>query len=150
MSSMLRDVSGYGTATRAQALNRKDFSGKTGTTNDNVDAWFCGYTSSIVGVAWIGHDQPRSLGTNETGAVAALPIWLSFMQRLVKTLPESVSEPPAGVVPVRINEATGLRDDSSAVVDWFYAESVPRARDDALAPAAPTGRSAQDVRNQLF
>ena len=150
MSSMLRDVIGYGTATRAQALNRKDFSGKTGTTNDNVDAWFCGYTSSIVGVAWIGHDQPRSLGTNETGAVAALPIWLSFMQRLVKTLPESVSEPPAGVVPVRINEATGLRDDSSAVVDWFYAESVPRPRDDALAPAAPTGRSAQDVRNQLF
>ena len=150
MTSMLRDVIASGTATRAQALNRKDLSGKTGTTNENVDAWFCGYNASIVGVAWIGYDQPRTLGTNESGAVAALPIWMAFMQKTLQGVAEATVEPPPGVVQLRVNEATGLRDESSVVVDWFYAEAVPRPREDALAPATTTGKSAQDVRNQLF
>ena len=149
MTTLLKDVVAIGTATRAQSLGRKDIAGKTGTTNENVDAWFCGYTSSIVGIAWIGFDQPRTLGTNETGAVAALPIWMSFMQRALKGVPEKPLEPPPGVVQVRINDATGLRDDSSPLTDWFFAESVPRGRDDTLTPAA-TGKTAQDVRNQLF
>ena len=149
MSTMLRDVVAYGTATRAQSLGRKDIAGKTGTTNENVDAWFCGYTPAIVGIAWIGYDQPRTLGTNETGAVAALPIWITFMQRALKGVPERPPEVPSGVVQVRINETTGLRDDSSSLTDWFFAESVPRAREDSLTPSTG-GRSAQDVRNQLF
>ncbi len=149
MTTLLKDVVAIGTATRAQSLGRKDIAGKTGTTNENVDAWFCGYTSSIVGIAWIGFDQPRTLGTNETGAVAALPIWMSFMQRALKGVPEKPLEPPPGVVQVRINDATGLRDDASPLTDWFFAESVPRGRDDTLTPAA-TGKTAQDVRNQLF
>jgi len=149
MSTMLRDVVAYGTATRAQSLGRKDIAGKTGTTNENVDAWFCGYTPAIVGIAWIGYDQPRTLGTNETGAVAALPIWITFMQRALKGVPERPPEVPSGVVQVRINETTGLRDDSSSLTDWFFAESVPRAREDSLTPST-AGRSAQDVRNQLF
>jgi penicillin-binding protein 1A len=149
MSTMLRDVVAYGTATRAQSLGRKDVAGKTGTTNENVDAWFCGYTPAIVGIAWIGYDQPRTLGTNETGAVAALPIWITFMQRALKGVPERPPEVPSGVVQVRINETTGLRDDSSSLTDWFFAESVPRAREDSLTPSTG-GRSAQDVRNQLF
>ncbi|MEO8487932.1 MAG: penicillin-binding protein 1A [Betaproteobacteria bacterium] len=149
MTSLLRDVVAYGTATRALSLGRKDLAGKTGTTNENVDAWFCGFTPSIVGVAWIGFDQPRTLGTNETGSVAALPIWISFMQRALKGVPERPLVTPPGVVQVRINDATGLRDDASGTSDWFYAEAVPRLRDDTLMPSTP-GRSAQDVRNQIF
>ena len=149
MTTMLRDVVAYGTATRAQSLGRKDIAGKTGTTNENVDAWFCGYTPFIVGIAWIGHDQPRTLGTNETGAVAALPIWISFMQSALKGQREQPIDVPPGVVQVRINDATGLRDDASTLLDWFFAESVPRPREDSLTPS-PGGRSAQDVRNQLF
>jgi penicillin-binding protein 1A len=149
MSTLLRDVVTMGTATRALALNRKDVMGKTGTTNENVDAWFCGFTPAIVGVSWIGFDQPRSLGANETGSVAALPIWMSFMQRALKGVPEQPVETPPGVVQVRINDATGLRDDASTTSDWFYAETVPRVRDDTFAPVQP-GRTAQDVRNQIF
>jgi len=149
MTTMLRDVVAYGTATRAQSLGRKDVAGKTGTTNENVDAWFCGYTPFIVGVAWIGHDQPRTLGTNETGAVAALPMWITFMQRALKGQREQPVDVPPGVVQVRINDATGLRDDTSTLSDWFFAESVPRPREDSFTPP-PGGRSAQDVRNQLF
>ena len=149
MTSLLRDVVAYGTATRAQSLGRKDIAGKTGTTNENVDAWFCGFTPSLVGIAWIGFDQPRTLGANETGAVAALPIWITFMQRALKGQPEKANETPQGVVQVRINPDTGLRDDASTLSDWFYAEAVPRPRDDTfVSPNA--GRSAQDVRNQLF
>ena len=70
------------------SLGRKDLAGKTGTTNENVDAWFCGFNASIVGVAWIGFDQPKTLGANETGGVAALPIWISFMQKALKGVPE--------------------------------------------------------------
>jgi penicillin-binding protein 1A len=149
MTTLLKDVVAIGTATRAQSLGRKDIAGKTGTTNENVDAWFCGYTSAIVGIAWIGFDQPRTLGANETGGVAALPIWITFMQRALKGQPEKPLEPPPGVVQVRINEATGLRDDTSPLTDWFFAESVPRGRDDTLTPSTG-GKAAQDVRNQLF
>jgi len=150
MTTLLRDVVNYGTATRALSLGRKDLAGKTGTTNENVDAWFCGYTQSLVGIAWIGFDQPRTLGSNETGAVAALPIWITFMQRALKGVPEKPIEKPDGVVQVRINEATGLRDDTSATSDWFYAEAVPRQADVALVPVPQSGRTVQDVRNQLF
>ena len=149
MTTLLRDVVAYGTATRAQSLGRKDIAGKTGTTNENVDAWFCGYTPFMVGIAWIGFDQPRTLGNNETGAVAALPIWIAFMQRALKGQPERPIETPAGVVQVRINDATGLRDDGGTVSDWFYAEAMPRLRDDTFTPPN-AGRSAQDVRKKLF
>jgi penicillin-binding protein 1A len=152
MTSLLRDVITMGTATRAQALGRKDLAGKTGTTNDNVDAWFCGYNAHQVGVAWIGYDQPKSLGTNETGGVAALPIWISYMQRALKGLPERPPAVPEGVLSVRINAETGLKDEGSAVSDYFYAEFPPRSGGDALAPsaAAPAGQKSPDVRDQLF
>jgi penicillin-binding protein 1A len=150
MTSMLKDVVAYGTATRAQSLGRRDIAGKTGTTNENVDAWFAGYTPRLVGIAWIGHDQPKPLGTNETGAVAALPIWIAFMQRALKGQPEVSPEPPEGMVSLRINADTGLRDDAGSVSEWFYGEYVPR-REEALTPSpTPGGRSTQDVRNQLF
>ena len=155
MTTLLRDVINMGTATRALELKRKDLAGKTGTTNDNVDAWFCGFNASQVGIAWIGFDQPRTLGTNETGSAAALPIWISYMQRALKGVPEEVRDAPPGVVSVRINPETGLRDDSSRYSDWFLAEFMPRLSQDALAPAVMPGSAAsatpaRDVRDQLF
>jgi len=150
MTTMLRDVITAGTATRALSLKRRDLAGKTGTTNEYVDAWFCGYNADLVGVAWIGFDQPKSLGSNETGAVAALPIWITFMQSALKGMPETPLVPPAGVVQVRVNEATGLKDDAGTLTEWFLVENVPRGREDGLAPAPTGGKSAQDVRNQLF
>ncbi len=152
MTTLLRDVIAYGTATRALELKRKDLAGKTGTTNENVDAWFCGFNQSEVGIAWIGFDQPKTLGTNETGSAAALPIWISYMQKALKGVPEKMPETPPNVVSVRINPESGLRDDSSNLSDWFYAEFTPRAREEAFAPAAAItpGAPARDARDQLF
>jgi len=159
MTTLLRDVIAYGTGTRALELKRKDLAGKTGTTNENVDAWFCGFNPSQVGIAWIGFDQPKTLGANETGGVAALPIWIAYMQKALKGVPEKPLETPPNVVSMRINAESGLRDDSSNISDWFYAEFTPRAREDAFAPAAAASASAapaapgaptRDARDQLF
>jgi penicillin-binding protein 1A len=156
MTSLLHDVTVYGTAARVHVeLKRNDLAGKTGTTNDMVDAWFCGYNSGLVGVAWIGFDQPRSLGNNETGSAAALPMWINYMSKVLKGVPEKPREPPEGVVQVRINPETGLRDDSSNLSDWFLAEFTPRRSEDSLAPVAvegapPPAAPPRDVRNQLF
>jgi penicillin-binding protein 1A len=149
MTTLLRDVIVFGTGARAMALGRRDLAGKTGTTNENIDAWFCGFNAVQVGVAWIGYDQPKTLGLNETGGVAALPIWINYMQRALKGVPEKPLQTPDGVISVRINAETGLRDESSSLTEWFYAEFPPRGRDDALAPATG-GRSGQEVREQLF
>jgi penicillin-binding protein 1A len=151
MTSMLKDVVAFGTATRAQSLGRKDIAGKTGTTNENVDAWFAGYVPAMVAVAWIGYDQPRTLGNNETGAVAALPIWIAFMQKALKGVPDKPLEPPEGLVSLRINADTGLRDDGGTLSEWFYNEYLPRREEPLVTPApTPGGRSSQEVRNQLF
>jgi penicillin-binding protein 1A len=151
MTTLLRDVITSGTAVRAMELKRKDLAGKTGTTNENVDAWFCGFNVAQVGIAWIGYDQPKSLGANETGSAAALPIWIAYMQRALKGVPETAYEPPPGVVSVRVNPDTGLRDDASRYSDWFLAEFTPRMSQDALAPAAMPGAApSRDVRDQLF
>jgi penicillin-binding protein 1A len=151
MTSMLRDVVAYGTATRAQVLGRKDIAGKTGTTNENVDAWFAGYLPTLVGVAWIGFDQPKTLGNNETGSLAALPIWISYMQRVLKNVPEKPVETPEGVLSLRINADSGLRDDAGSLSEWFFSEYVPRREEPSLSrPQASGGRPPQDVRNQLF
>jgi penicillin-binding protein 1A len=149
MTTLLRDVIVFGTGARAMSLGRHDLAGKTGTTNENIDAWFCGFNAAQVGVAWIGFDQPKTLGLNETGGVAALPIWMTYMQRALKGVPEKPLQVPDGVISVRINAETGLRDESSNLTEWFYAEFPPRGRDDALTPATG-GRSGQEVREQLF
>ncbi len=96
MDDMLRGVATYGTAARARAiLKRNDIAGKTGTTNESVDAWFSGYTPSLAATAWLGYDQPKSLGSRETGGGAALPIWLSYMQEMLKGVPEAKTAAPA-------------------------------------------------------
>jgi penicillin-binding protein 1A len=150
MTTMLKDVIRYGTATRALQLARSDLAGKTGTTNENVDAWFCGYNGAEVGVAWIGYDQPKPLGANETGSAAALPIWISYMAKALKGTPQVSPPMPDGVVSVKINPDTGLRDEGSPVADYFYAEHPPRGRDEGLAAPGQPGHPARDIRDQLF
>lgn len=113
MDSMLRDVVRFGTATKALSLKRPDIAGKTGTTNDSMDAWFAGYQSKIVGVAWMGYDQPRNLGNRETGGGLALPIWISYMQRALRDIPIMERPVPNGVI-----QAEG---------DYFYVENPPNS-----------------------
>ncbi|MCG2576031.1 penicillin-binding protein 1A [Dechloromonas sp. XY25] len=101
MDTMLRDVTIYGTAAKASAiLKRHDLAGKTGTTNEYVDAWFCGYQMTVAGCAWIGFDQPKKLGDKETGGVAALPIWIGYMNRALKDVPMQLPQAPEGLVAV--------------------------------------------------
>src|SRR5574343_463971 len=101
MDTMLRDVTLYGTAAKASAiLKRQELAGKTGTTNEYVDAWFCGYQMTVAGCAWIGFDQPRKLGDKETGGVAALPIWIGYMNRALKDVPMQTPSMPEGLIAI--------------------------------------------------
>ncbi|HEV7619327.1 MAG TPA: penicillin-binding protein 1A [Burkholderiaceae bacterium] len=98
MDSMLKDVVRSGTASKALTLKRPDIAGKTGTTNDSIDAWFAGYNSKIVGIAWIGFDQPKNLGARETGGGLALPIWIGYMQKALKGVPVEERAVPDGLI----------------------------------------------------
>jgi penicillin-binding protein 1A len=146
MDSMLKDVAKYGTAAKAQqALKRPDIAGKTGTTNDSFDAWFAGYQNHLVGIAWIGFDQPRNLGNRETGGGLALPIWIGYMQKALKTVPVEERTMPDGII-----QANG---------DYYYAEYPPGSGVGSLGvagatPGAPGATEApktrDEVKNELF
>jgi penicillin-binding protein 1A len=102
MNSMLQEVTRSGTAARAQQLlKRPDLYGKTGTTNDSMDAWFAGFQPTLAAVVWIGYDNPKKLGSRETGGGLALPVWIDVMQHALKDVPVQEPEaPPDGVVKV--------------------------------------------------
>jgi penicillin-binding protein 1A len=101
MSSLLQEVTRSGTAARAQAmLKRPDVYGKTGTTNDSMDAWFAGFQPTLAAVTWIGYDTPRKLGDRETGGGLSLPVWISFMESALKNVPVTEPSAPEGVVQV--------------------------------------------------
>jgi len=144
MTSMMQDVVRFGTATRAMQLGRGDLAGKTGTTNDQVDAWFCGFNPSLVAVAWIGFDQPRSLGGNETGAQAALPIWMNYMGRALKGVPEIAPSAPGGIVSLIIDPASGKRA-SEGRAEYFYQEYLPSEQ-----PSWGDEGAGEDVKSQIF
>ena len=122
MDSMLHDVVRRGTATRAAAvLKRNDLAGKTGTTNDYVDAWFCGYQPTLVAVTWIGFDQPKRLGNGETGGAAALPMWISYMEQALKGVPESSMTKPDGLTAITATDPSSNRE----VQEFIYQEHLP-------------------------
>jgi penicillin-binding protein 1A len=153
MTSLMRDVVRFGTAARAMQLKRQDLAGKTGTTNDQVDAWFAGFNSGLVAVAWIGFDQPRSMGGAETGAQAALPIWMGYMGKALKGVAEEELAVPDGVISVKINPQSGLRapDGGEGISEYFYQESAPsqqRGSGDSLFGGG--GKSSEEVKDQLF
>ena len=152
MSTIMRDVVRAGTGARAMKLGRGDLAGKTGTTNEFVDAWFCGWGGDLVAIAWIGFDTPQTLGRNETGAQAALPIWMGYMGPALKGVPEQALTPPGGVVAVRVNPETGMRvaDAQSGVVDYFYQEFLPPEQETLVGGVLGGERPREEVRNQLF
>jgi penicillin-binding protein 1A len=101
MSNLLQEVTRTGTAARAQAeLKRPDLYGKTGTTNDSMDAWFAGFQPTLTAVTWIGYDAPRKLGDKETGGGLSLPVWINYMEHVLKDVPVSELSPTEGVVRV--------------------------------------------------
>jgi penicillin-binding protein 1A len=111
MTNLLQEVTRSGTAARAQAtLKRADVYGKTGTTNDSMDAWFAGYHPTLTAVTWIGYDTPRKLGDRETGGGLSLPVWISFMESALKNVPVMEPSVPEGVVHVG--------------GEWYYDEYV--------------------------
>jgi penicillin-binding protein 1A len=126
ITSALRDVIQFGTASLAKSMKRNDLAGKTGTTNSQVDAWFAGYNSDFVTVAWIGFDQPQSL--HEYGAQAALPMWIEFMEAALNGRPERPLDQPPGVVSIKIDPITGKRassNDPVAQFEYFMTPFVP-------------------------
>ncbi|MCA3222203.1 MAG: PBP1A family penicillin-binding protein [Burkholderiales bacterium] len=140
MDSLLRDVTRFGTAVRAQSLKRSDLAGKTGTTNDSHDAWFAGYGGGLVAVGWMGFDQPRPLGERETGGGLALPIWINYMAAALKNREEVAPAMPEGVVALN--------------GELYYAEFPPGAAvaslglEDGLAPEEQ--KKTDKVRDQIF
>jgi penicillin-binding protein 1A len=153
MTTLMQDVIRQGTGVRAMQLGRKDLAGKTGTTNENVDAWFAGYYPTLVAVSWIGFDQPHTLGEKETGAMAALPIWMDYMGKMLKNVPQAIYEIPDGVITARINPDTGLLDpeNKNGIVEYFYQENMPPVQEFGLGgnPVNP-GKPAEEIKNQLF
>jgi len=143
VDSMLKDVVKRGTATRALTLKRPDIAGKTGTTNDSFDAWFAGYQDRLVGVAWMGFDQPRNLGNRETGGGLALPIWIDYMRTALKDVPVETRDVPEGLI--------------QAGSEYHYVEFPPRPSTwggfvDQLQGAGIPQPSPQrdEVKNELF
>ena len=134
MDSMMRDVTRSGTgAAAAKQLKRYDLAGKTGTTNDNVDAWFCGYHPTMVTITWIGFDQPKKLGNNETGAHAALPFWIGFMEQALKGVPESYMEAPEGLTAVDATDPIS----KNHVKELIYSEEIPALPENIEAEPKP-------------
>ncbi len=136
-NSMTRDVIKHGTGRRALQLNRTDLSGKTGTTNDQHDAWFSGFNSNVVTISWVGFDKFQPLGSRETGARAALPMWIDYMKVALDGIPESIMERPKGLVNVRIDPTTGQlanANNPDAIFEVFRTEHAPKATAETKQP----------------
>ena len=150
MHSLLQDVVRRGTAVKARVLKRSDLAGKTGTTNDQRDAWFNGYASPLVAVSWVGFDTAKPLGNGETGGKAALPIWIEFMKTALKNQSEHPFLMPEGLVTVSINPETGLRvtSNAQAIHEIFREEFIP-AEETATFQGDPE-QPQDSVLNSLF
>ncbi|HEY9051474.1 MAG TPA: penicillin-binding protein 1A [Gammaproteobacteria bacterium] len=151
MNSILQDVIKRGTGRQARVLGRNDLHGKTGTTNDQKDAWFNGFNRALVATAWVGFDQQqRSLGNYETGSKAALPMWIEYMRTALQGVPEDMMERPENLVTVKINPETGEltgANDPNAIFEIFRAELTPKEK---IVPRIPDGSNAEVIPEQLF
>ena len=132
MTSLLQEVTRSGTAARAQAtLKRPDVYGKTGTTNDAMDAWFAGYQSSLAAIVWIGYDTPRKLGDRETGGGLSLPIWIKYMETALRNIPVQEPSAPEGLVQVG--------------GEWFYTEYGASGGVRNLGGTSPAGKTESET-----
>lgn len=156
INTMMRDVIRFGTGRRALAIGRKDLAGKTGTTNDQRDAWFTGFNAELATIAWVGFDNPRPLGERETGARAALPMWIDYMRDALEGVEEKQLEQPSGLVSVRIDPLTGQLANSTtkeAIFEFFLSDQVPTEQTDTIANEQ-TGNSTEsppaDITEDIF
>ena len=157
IASMLQSVVREGTGQRAMALGRGDLAGKTGTTNDGNDAWFSGFNGGVVTTVWVGFDQLKPLGSGETGASAALPMWVSYMGEVLAGQPEHVLRQPLGMITVKIDPQTGLlvgADSVDAIEETFRADRLPEPAPvlGGPAPGATGGETGGtlEIPEQLF
>ncbi|CAB1274228.1 penicillin-binding protein 1A [Candidatus Nitrosacidococcus tergens] len=127
INTMLQDVIRIGTGQGAKILGRSDIAGKTGTTNNQYDAWFAGFNPDIVAVSWVGFDQPESLGNLETGARVALPMWVDYMSSVLKDIPSHNFIKPSDIVTIRIDPTTGLLagSNSKGIFEVFSSGHIP-------------------------
>jgi len=157
MNSIMRDIIQRGTGRRAKQLGRNDIAGKTGTTNDQRDAWFSGFSPDVVTTAWVGFDNPKTLGEAETGGRAALPMWIYYMREALKGLPEQPIKRPPGLVTVRIDPETGLLANAgspNAIFETFREEHAPQRMVEESVNVDLTGSSggapSEEIPEQLF
>ncbi len=142
VDDVLRDVATRGTAAKVRELGRSDLGGKTGTTNDETDAWFNGFNAQLVAITWVGFDQPTPLGRGEVGGRAALPMWMDFMRASLKGTPPAWLAKPPNLVEVRVDSRSGRlvpSDTPGAIVENIPAERLQRAQSEAQqAPSEKT------------
>jgi len=153
MNSILQDVITKGTGVRARSLGRSDIAGKTGTTNDQRDAWFNGYNPDLVAVTWVGFDQLKPLGSKETGSSAALPLWIEFMGTALAGKPEKQLKRPKGLVTVKINAETGelaTDQDKDTIFEIFRSENAPGIESVINETPVNSGNQGNPIPEQLF
>jgi penicillin-binding protein 1A len=128
INDILKEAATRGTARKISELNRKDFAGKTGTTNNAESTWFTGYNEEIVSSVWMGFDQPKSLGDREFGSSTALPIWMNYKKDIIDLIPITNSLPPKGLSIVKIDKKSGkIANDQSKnpIFEYFLEENLP-------------------------
>ncbi|HEX4895981.1 MAG TPA: penicillin-binding protein 1A [Solimonas sp.] len=148
ITDLMHDVTVRGTAARVAELGRSDLAGKTGTTNDETDAWFNGFQKSQVAVAWVGFDQPSPLGAGEVGGRAALPMWMDYMRVALKGVPQDRLPRPGGLVNVRINRDTGRlaeAGDPDALFETVQQDKVPETPQDTTTPEGAADADLEDL-----
>jgi penicillin-binding protein 1A len=128
MTTIMQDVIRIGSAKKARALKRQDIAGKTGTTNDQKDAWFSGFNPNMTTTVWVGFDSPKTLGRSEVGGRASLPIWMEYMELALKAYPNEPFVQPDGIVNIPIDRETGQavpRSTPGALSEIFREENAP-------------------------
>ncbi|MEN8133092.1 MAG: penicillin-binding transpeptidase domain-containing protein, partial [Pseudomonadota bacterium] len=152
--SMMKDVIRTGTARKAQKLGRSDLAGKTGTTNDQRDAWFSGFNADVATTVWVGFDQHKPLGNRETGGKAALPVWIDYMRIALKGRQERSLKQPEGMLTMRIDPQTGMlagTDNPQGIFETFRAEFAPARSYFEVSQTTDTSSAPSvDIPEQLF
>ncbi|MBF0266544.1 MAG: penicillin-binding protein 1A [Gammaproteobacteria bacterium] len=152
LTSMLKDVITRGTGRKARVLERNDLAGKTGTTNEQVDAWFSGFNSEITTTTWVGFDQPKSMGRYETGGKAALPMWIKYMKNALVDIEEKSHPIPENIVTVKIDKKTGKLANSNSnetMFEYFIkgTEPEPEIIDNS---STETQQTIENLNEELF
>jgi penicillin-binding protein 1A len=147
MTHLLEGVVQHGTGQRAKVLNRP-IAGKTGTSSDYTDAWFVGYSPSLLTAVWVGFDEKTSLGKDETGARAALPIWIAFMSKALEDSPAEEFKAPAGIVMKKVNIETGLpthEESNETILEAFVEGMLPEEKEGERKEESPSSPAIRDM-----